>query len=81
MTLEDIAKDEDTAWRFVAAATSPTEEEIEACVAEARSRPLTPDEEASLRRIDERVSAAVGFPVGSLCTKPNADLSHAADKT
>lgn len=33
---------------------------------EANASPCTPEEEAALRRIDERVSAGLGFPVGSL---------------
>lgn len=43
-----------------------------AFITESNSTPPTPEEEAALRRIDERVSEGLGFPVGSLRGEQNA---------
>ena len=42
---------------------------------EVNATPPTPKEEAALRRIDERVSEGLGFPVGYLREKQNKAIS------
>lgn len=49
---------------------------IQAFIAAVNATPPTPDEEAALRRIDEMTSEKLGFPVGHLREKQNAEVQQ-----
>lgn len=55
MTLQQIAEDEETAQRFLEAVTAPTDEEIAAAIAESADNPPTPEDQAMLDRVTERL--------------------------
>lgn len=55
MTLEQIAEDEETAQRFLDAVLAPTDEEIQLAIEDAAANPPTPEEQATLDRVTEKL--------------------------